>query len=499
VNRRSTTVSAARQNAPDGDGGRAPDQSRVPPSGPLARFRVLVTGSRTWTDRTTIRAALDRVRAEVAERGLEPVIVHGACPRGADAIADQWCQDTGVRVERWPADWRNGGRGAGMMRNAEMVASRPAMCLAFIRDNSPGASQCAALADLTGIPVRRHRHRGGDPATTATTATPQVTPMIECCGVADRSATTATRARSDRARLDAALDYAAAGWPVFLLGRSKRPLPNCQACHRAESGHDRTACRCLLCHGFYAATTDPDRIRAMHAAAPDGLLALRTGTASGLVVVDIDPRNDGQVAPDLMPPTAAVRTGSAGWHLYYRHPGTPLTSRPLAGHTGVDIKADGGYVVLPPSRHPTTKRPYRWIGARPIAEMPRALVDACSPDPATPANAAVRSDTAANDGAVPLGEPPNRPQPALRRARGISSPAALLEAHLESVRNASKGTRRHTLYGAARGVARMILTEVLTVESGVAELTAVGRAAEQTDRDIRAAIRGGFRDEGLSL
>ena len=103
----------------------------------------------------------------------------------------------------------------------------------------------------------------------------------------------------------------------------------------------------------------------MLAAVPRGLLAIRTGTAAGLAVVDIDPRNGGQLDPALMTPTAAVATGGGGWHLYYRHPGGPLLAA-LPGRAGVDIKADGGYVVAPPSAHPGTGRAYRWAGERPV-------------------------------------------------------------------------------------------------------------------------------------
>src|SRR5262245_19646567 len=119
------------------------------------------------------------------------------------------------------------------------------------------------------------------------------------------------------------------------------------------------ACNCLCCHGFYAATTDPDRIRAMRAAHPTGLLAMRTGTASDLVAIDIDPRNGGTLDPALMPPTATVATGGGGWHLFYRHPGGGLLipSRKLEGHPGIDIKGDGGYVTAAPSIHPSTKMP----------------------------------------------------------------------------------------------------------------------------------------------
>ena len=59
--------------------------------------------------------------------------------------------------------------------------------------------------------------------------------------------------------LAAALALAAEGYPVFLLGRTKRPVANCPACPKAdaEPSHDPEACRCLTCHGFYAATRDP--------------------------------------------------------------------------------------------------------------------------------------------------------------------------------------------------------------------------------------------------
>jgi hypothetical protein len=62
-----------------------------------------------------------------------------------------------------------------------------------------------------------------------------------------------------------------AGWPVFLLGRSKRPVANCGDCRSAGPEHDPQGCDCLTCHGFYAATTEPARIRAMFATVPGGL------------------------------------------------------------------------------------------------------------------------------------------------------------------------------------------------------------------------------------
>src|SRR5690349_16375119 len=94
------------------------------------------------------------------------------------------------------------------------------------------------------------------------------------------------------ALLPAALDAAERGWPVFVLGRSKRPVANCEPC-RDATDHDPAACGHLTCHGFYAATTNPDRLRRIIAAVPGGQLAVRTGTVSGLVGIDVDPGHGG--------------------------------------------------------------------------------------------------------------------------------------------------------------------------------------------------------------
>jgi hypothetical protein len=293
--------------------------------------------------------------------------------------------------------------------------------------------------------------------------------------------------------LDAATAAAALGWPVFLLGRSKRPLANCPACpKRGQPGaHDPETCPHLTCHGFYAATTDPARLEAMVAAHPDGLLAVRTGaapTGANVVVIDIDPGHGGHLDPDLMTPTLAGATGNHGWHLFYRHPGHPVLSRPLPDAVGVDVKADGGYVVLPPSIHPTTRRPYRWANHRTIKEMPPPLTEI------------VLSPPAAESGPTPA--TPVRTPPAgsnLNAAGGqVRYPAKLVDACLTRIRTAPEGRRRVTLYGAARGVARAIHAG-FDPDTGITLLTQAGRDAAQTDRDIHVAITDAFTAEGLNV
>jgi hypothetical protein len=87
------------------------------------------------------------------------VVVHGACPTGADEQASQAvrriAQKWDVREERHPADWNTFGKAAGPRRNAEMVKLGADLCLAFIKDESRGASHTARLAEEAGIETIR--------------------------------------------------------------------------------------------------------------------------------------------------------------------------------------------------------------------------------------------------------------------------------------------------------------------------------------------------------
>lgn len=120
-------------------------------------FRILVTGSRDWDDEQELRLALI---SAWTPRQDAAVIVHGACPSGADAMAAEWARHYDVRTEEHPADWDRYGKSAGPRRNAEMVALGARVCLAFICNSSPGATHCAAEAEKAGIPVRRYLRPG---------------------------------------------------------------------------------------------------------------------------------------------------------------------------------------------------------------------------------------------------------------------------------------------------------------------------------------------------
>lgn len=95
--------------------------------------------------------------------GRRAVIVHGACPTGADAIADRLSRDHGFTVEPHPADWARHGKAAGPIRNQEMVEAGADICLSFILNGSPGATGCTDMAERAGIPVRRFEQRTEPP------------------------------------------------------------------------------------------------------------------------------------------------------------------------------------------------------------------------------------------------------------------------------------------------------------------------------------------------
>lgn len=146
-------------------------------------------------------------------------------------------------------------------------------------------------------------------------------------------------------------------WKLFVLGQDKRPLPNCARCRDTDDTHDREACECLTCHAIYAATDVPWKIDVMRKLHPDHAWAVRTGHASNIIVLDAEGGGDPSGVDVLdgferwtngvaLQTTGLIAsTPSGGVHRYYRWvPGVRSRNRVLPG---VDIKSDGGYVVIP--------------------------------------------------------------------------------------------------------------------------------------------------------
>lgn len=137
-------------------------------------------------------------------------------------------------------------------------------------------------------------------------------------------------------------------------------------------------------------------------------IAICTGSASGVNVVDVDPRHGGaESATALGMRGHTVRTGGGGWHWYYRADVSSLPNS--AGRLpGVDIRGDGGYVLAPPSR---TKEVYRFEDAviprnTDLQPMPSEIRQRLSLDVAINGNQNTRQLTRPSPGTGSLCRPP---------------------------------------------------------------------------------------------
>lgn len=144
--------------------------------------------------------------------------------------------------------------------------------------------------------------------------------------------------------LGAALAYARRGLPVFPVN-GKSPL---------------------TMHGFKDASMDANIIRGWWTQWPDANVAIATGLVSGLFALDVDPRHGGDKSLAALeekhaplPATLDSRTGGGGRHLFFALTQGQII-RNSAGKLGpgLDVRGDGGYVVIPPSVHPETKQTY---------------------------------------------------------------------------------------------------------------------------------------------
>lgn len=168
--------------------------------------------------------------------------------------------------------------------------------------------------------------------------------------------------------LSAALWYAKKDWYIFPL-RPGEKLP-------------------LTTHGFKDASTDAGQIHKWWSQWPDANIGVATGE-SGLVVADLDVKNN---APGMeswaelrarhgpeIENTAISETPTGGSHVVYKANGAPIRNSASKLAPGIDIRAQGGYIVAPPSRLPGGD--YSWaMNHAPteiaLMEIPPALADA---------------------------------------------------------------------------------------------------------------------------
>ncbi len=177
--------------------------------------------------------------------------------------------------------------------------------------------------------------------------------------------------------LAAALWYAVRGWRVFPLRTGdKTPI---------HSG------------GFHNATCDETIIRNWWASYPNANVGIATGAENRLLVLDNDAYKGGQDTLDALtaehgdlPQTVEVKTGGGGSQYYFSYPSDGVKyrnksySKKLWPFVGLDVRGDGGYVVAPPSIHPSG-RAYVFEASSqpnnvPLADAPQWLLALISGD-----------------------------------------------------------------------------------------------------------------------
>jgi hypothetical protein len=296
--------------------------------------------------------------------------------------------------------------------------------------------------------------------------------------------------------LDAAMRYVELGLPVFPVAPVDRSSGACGC-------RDGKACESVGKHPLVRwadrATTEPAQIaRWWGSWKPDANIGVPTGQRSGLVVVDIDRQHDGhatretlEAAGYVFPPTVAARTRNGGWHFVYQAPvGVRVanTTAALAGvgdTPGIDVRGDGGYIIVAPSIRPIDPDPasgllrfgqYAWVAQDHLIAPAPPWVVTPKPQPQQQPSPTVQAA---------MSGPPGR-DPAKRAA-------AALAAEVGRVATARSEQRNTTLFQAAANLFEIVNTGYLDEAQVRTELTAAGVSVGLGEREIGQTLDAQWR------
>jgi hypothetical protein len=277
--------------------------------------------------------------------------------------------------------------------------------------------------------------------------------------------------RSRDSIVAAALEIAE-DFPVFPCNADKRPI---------------------TAHGFKDATRDPEEVEKLFRKPGARLIGVPTGEPSGLVVIDADVKNGAQGQDWLDANRTALsltrrhRTRSGGTHVIYR--GANIGCSASKVHPGVDVRADGGYVIWPPSEGYTIEADEE------IEPLPAALKELL-----TATLDATRNGTppdTSTDPFVAYGR---------QHAGSEDDPAVALESACQAISEAPSGTQEQTLNNNAIRLSRFVLNGQLRLDDTANALIAAamkmknapGRAPwarRQIEGKIMRALADGLNTE----
>lgn len=265
--------------------------------------------------------------------------------------------------------------------------------------------------------------------------------------------------------LTAALSYASRGWPVFpLVPKAKIPLLS-----KRHGGN-----------GFLDATTDKEQITAWWQRAPNANVGLRAGIAFDVLDIDgeVGAESIAKALEELdeaLPEGPTSRTGSGGSHRLFQ----PCGGNRAGLLPKVDWRGDGGYIVAPPSVHPSGGI-YEWVEG-PGAPLPEV------PDWLLPLVVKVKPDQ------QPVGT--IKPLPA---NVGDGTPYGLqaLQAELDDLSRQTEGNRNHAVNATSFSLHQLVAGGELNGRAVAERITAVALAIGLPDHEVRTAVGSG-REDGL--
>jgi putative DNA primase/helicase len=206
--------------------------------------------------------------------------------------------------------------------------------------------------------------------------------------------------------MEAALRYAALGWPIIPVhsptpgdpakpcscSRVKCPRIGRHLCHKNNCKYqDKHLCHQSVCesvgkhprtkNGVHDASTDEAKIRLWWGTWVDANIGVVTGIGAGFFVLDVDPREGGDKAlasleakHGRLPLTRTADSGGGGVHYFFKYPNFHVKNSTGRLGTGLDIKGEGGAIVVAPSLHNSGKR-YSWKNCAPIVEAPEWFLE----------------------------------------------------------------------------------------------------------------------------
>jgi hypothetical protein len=204
-----------------------------------------------------------------------------------------------------------------------------------------------------------------------------------------------------------------------------------------------------------------------------------TGAISGMVVLDLDNHTAIQTAYERGIPTTPTASTGKGLHIYFRYPEVGIGNRAnFAEVAGFDLRGEGGYVVAPPSIHPSG-RVYEWVIApedAPLATIPEWLHQLLFAEAGQPLMLATGVNGTAGEA-----------EDAHKQVE------AFIAAELDRLAQAREGGRNDQLNRSAFALGQLIGSGLVSEQESAAQLEAVALQIGLSQSEARATIASGLR------